>query len=94
MDENLTRDQANAIYKRLEHAVDTESAGDPPVYAVRLDATTEVDGPHVDRVYRVRVTAPKRSWLTRDTMLYVLETVAEFAPNALVTVENDGIAIG
>lgn len=83
----MDRSKAVELWQRLESERLTEFEGDPPTYAVRLDAGTDIND---ERDFRVRVTSAL-GLSNRDEWLYVMETATEFETE--VTVQNSGIEL-
>src|SRR3954470_14561607 len=93
----MDRSTAEAIWRALEEARETEYEGDPPTYDVRLDAASASDDrtlgvpPPRSRYYRVRVTGARgMGGMTRDAMQYVLDVARE---NDVEEVDVDNSAL-
>lgn len=70
---------AVAVWKRLEAENRTEWEGDPPVYDVRLDASTNMDKVSNHRYFRIRVLGAKGTGgLDADEWRYVMDVANEF----------------
>lgn len=66
------------IFNQLETQRDTEFEGDPCVYDLRLDATTDDSQEYGKRLCRVRVSPAKgMGGIGRDEWQYVMETAVE-----------------